>query len=184
MSAISAIKLRLLTQHVAKSILGEPLPEEKLKEIFGVEKNNMDVSKAAIACLRYLMISAVKYNTDSTTFNEELQQLGLPKEHAAAICRVVDEHLEKIKGQLTSEVLSVNEVVEVNGTTLENAHSILQVQFKVKNHNADGIQKSTTQTVSMHKSDAAILLKELDTVYALMKQYNTENKYEETDDKV
>lgn len=172
---LSSIKLRMLSQHVAKSILGEPLPEEKLKETFGVVDNkNMDVPKAAIACLKYLMINAVKYNTDTLTFNEELQQLGLPKEHAGAICKVVEDYSARIKLDLASKMLSVDEVEDIE-VVKKTESPFVQLQFKVKNRVQDGVsQKNVTETINVHKNDVPLLLKELRTAHSIMKQYEVD----------
>lgn len=35
-----------------------------------------------------MVINAARYHADEATFSAELQQLGLPKEHSAALCRV------------------------------------------------------------------------------------------------
>lgn len=168
---LSSIKLRLLSQHVAKSILGEALPEEKLRETFGVDSKNIDIPKAAVACLKYLMINAVKYNTDTLTFNEELQQLGLPKEHAGAVCKVVEDFSERIREDLAGKILSVDGVEDME--VVKKADSpFVQLQMKVKNRVVDGVpQKSVLETININKNDVPLLLKELRTANGIMNQY-------------
>lgn len=60
--------------------------EDKLQEMFA--KTDKSEIKSGIACIRYLIINAARYHTDEATFSAELQQLGLPKEHSVALCRV------------------------------------------------------------------------------------------------
>lgn len=175
---LSSIKLRLLSQHVAKSILGESLPQEKIKDTFGVDdEKSMNLAKAAIACLKYLMINAVKYNTDTLTFNEELQQLGLPKEHAVAICKVTDDFSTQLRTYLASKSLSVDEVEEIN-VVKSGEKPFVQLEFHVKNSIKDGVpQKNTTEVINVHMNDVPLLIKELKTAHEIM------NKYEKHEDK-
>lgn len=79
------------------------MQEDKIKKSFTTTTttsnepaNVADPMKSAFACLRFLVVNATRYGTDSATFNEEMQQLGLPKEHSAAVCRVRDEYLADI----------------------------------------------------------------------------------------
>lgn len=151
--------------------MGEPLPEEKLRETFGVDNKNMDTPKSAVACLKYLMMNAAKYNTDTVTFNEELQQLGFPKEHAGAICKVMDDYLVRIRADLAGKILSVDEVEDI-GCVKKAESPFVQVQFKVKGRVQDGVsQKSIIETINVNKNDVPLLLKELKTALGIMKQY-------------
>ncbi|XP_030432933.1 COMM domain-containing protein 4-like [Gopherus evgoodei] len=43
--------------------------------------------KATIAVLSFILSSAAKHSVDSDSLSSELQQLGLPKEHATGLCR-------------------------------------------------------------------------------------------------
>lgn len=52
--------------------------------------------KSAISCIRFILINATRYQTDDTTLSAELQQLGLPKEHSTAMCRVFSENSSRI----------------------------------------------------------------------------------------
>lgn len=160
-----------MTAQVAKSLLGEPLPEDKLKETFNVQKGTeMDTPKAAIACLKYLLTSAVCFNADSSTFSEELQQLGLPKEHATAICKVFDEFGAKIKDDLISKSLTVNEFKNASVVTHpEKTIDCIQLQVKLKNEIVEGkLQPETCHSVNVKKSDIPILLNELKTIKTMM----------------
>lgn len=176
LSALSSIKLRLVAQQVAKTILGESFQEDKLKDAFGIQKKlEMDVPKAAIACLKYLLVNAVRHSADSGTFNEELQQLGLPKEHAAAICKVFDEYGVRLKDELISQSLVVNEFVDVSLNHPESTVDCVQLNFKLKNEICDGKKQSETMhTVNVNKSDIPVLLKELKTIKAIMDEVNYE----------
>lgn len=118
LSVLTAIKLKILTQLVIKSILGEEIPVswfqllwsgllrrgvQKLIPIFiklNIEsrqeeklqetfaKTDKAEIKSGFACIRFLLINAARYHVDEATFSAELQQLGLPAEHSNALCRV------------------------------------------------------------------------------------------------
>lgn len=56
--------------------------------------------KTAVACIHFLLNNAARHNASELVFNEEIQQLGLPKEHAAAMCSVLTEHATAIRQRL------------------------------------------------------------------------------------
>lgn len=82
------------------------MQESKLKTSFMTNKNDMKSIKAAIACIRFLLVNATRFQTDELTFSTELQQLGLPTEHAAAICRVFNDQSSKIQEHLVKNSLT------------------------------------------------------------------------------
>lgn len=162
---------------MAKAILGEPFNEDKLKETFGLQKHDMSVPKVAVACLRFLLTNAVKFEATSEVFNEELQQLGLPKEHASAICRVLDEYRTKIYSVLASQILKVNEFEDASISVPENTIDCVQLQLKIKNEIVDGQQQATTHNINVSKGDVKILLKELRTVKRIMDEMDYDKKH-------
>lgn len=62
--------------------------------------------KAAMSCIRFLLVNATRFNTDETTFLTELQQLGLPSEHSTAICRVFKDQCSNIQEYLIQNSLT------------------------------------------------------------------------------
>lgn len=69
-------------------------------------KNDLKSVKAAMSCIRFLLVNATRFQTDETTFSTELQQLGLPSEHSAAICRVFKDQSSKIQEHLIEHSLT------------------------------------------------------------------------------
>lgn len=65
----------------------------------------MKPTKTAIACIRFLIVNATRHNAPDATFDAELQQLGLPKEHSAAICRVHTEYADAVRTFLAENTL-------------------------------------------------------------------------------
>lgn len=140
LSMLTSVKLKILTQLVAGSILSEDIPvwrktahyivnslmsmfrffpckykkifiqirlqEAKLKSSFMTNKSDLKSIKSAISCIRFLLVNATRFQTDEITFSTELQQLGLPTEHSAAICRVYKEQSNLIQEYLTRNSLT------------------------------------------------------------------------------
>ncbi|UXI17247.1 hypothetical protein NH340_JMT03190 [Sarcoptes scabiei] len=79
MSQLTSIKLKLIIKEVVNEILTEQLDINKALSFTADAKLDTDETKAILAALHHIIISSVKYNTESETVSNELQQLGLPK---------------------------------------------------------------------------------------------------------
>ena len=53
-----------------------------------------------MACIHFLLNNAARHNASDLVFNEEIQQLGFPKEHAEAMCSVLSVHASAIRQRL------------------------------------------------------------------------------------
>lgn len=86
---------------------------EKAEKLFSESKldSNIDL-KACVACLSYIMSSAVCYNCDSSALQSELQQLGLPREHSTSIKRVVDDQSSNLATKFKVASLRINPLEE------------------------------------------------------------------------
>ena len=58
---------------------------------------------ATIAALKYIISSAAKFDCDDVTLENELQQLGLPKEHTVALCRPYREKKDSVREYLQQQ---------------------------------------------------------------------------------
>uniref|UniRef100_A0A8C3NRY4 COMM domain-containing protein n=1 Tax=Cyanoderma ruficeps TaxID=181631 RepID=A0A8C3NRY4_9PASS len=58
--------------------------------------------KAIIAVLGFILCSAAKRSVDGESLSGELQQLGLPKEHASVLCRSYEERQSPIQDWLSA----------------------------------------------------------------------------------
>ncbi|XP_026502618.2 COMM domain-containing protein 4-like, partial [Terrapene carolina triunguis] len=61
--------------------------------------------KATIAVLSFILSSAAKHSVDSDSLSSELQQLGLPKEHATGLCRSYEEKQSPLQDSLRTRSL-------------------------------------------------------------------------------
>ena len=97
LSKISSVKVRLLAAQVANFIVQKGKNDKdarsaidfnKLYKIASDSKMANEDMEAVFACVNFIFSSAVKYNVDSSVLNDELQQLGMPKENCGSIVKV------------------------------------------------------------------------------------------------
>uniref|UniRef100_A0A2K6S4V7 COMM domain containing 4 n=1 Tax=Saimiri boliviensis boliviensis TaxID=39432 RepID=A0A2K6S4V7_SAIBB len=88
---LSSVKLRLLCSQVLKELLGQGIDYEKILKLMADTKFESGDVKATVAVLSFILSSAAKHSVDGESLSSELQQLGLPKEHAASLCRCYEE---------------------------------------------------------------------------------------------
>lgn len=138
--------------------------------MFGSPESTV-TAKTAFSCLRFLLISATRHNTDNDVFDAELQQLGLPKEHSVALCRVFSEHSNDIRKYLSSQNLIVNELDKLSWTIPANTIDCGQLQFTVKNELVHGVPQKVVHNVNIQKGDINVLLNELLEVRKIMEKY-------------
>ena len=136
----------------------------------------MDVQKTSYECVRFLILSAIRHNTDSNTFSTEIQQIGLPKEHSAALSKILDENSVKLQKYLEMQTLKINELKDVEVVPC-NAINCVQLELKVKNQIVNGVSKNVTHNINIQKEDVDVLLKELKIVKSLMDNFDYENKH-------
>uniref|UniRef100_A0A8C0WT07 COMM domain-containing protein 4 n=1 Tax=Castor canadensis TaxID=51338 RepID=A0A8C0WT07_CASCN len=91
LAKISSVKLRLLCSQVLKELLGQGIDYEKILKLTADAKFESGDVKATVAVLSFILSSAAKHSVDGESLSSELQQLGLPKEHAASLCRCYEE---------------------------------------------------------------------------------------------
>ena len=107
----SSIKAKQLCVLLVTSMLSkEPLQNEKLEKLATDAKLDMSDVKACVALVEFVMKSAARHGCNGETLSSELQQLGLPKEHATALCRVYDDSQTKLEDLLRDSSLKCKQV--------------------------------------------------------------------------
>uniref|UniRef100_A0A8I3WE61 COMM domain-containing protein n=1 Tax=Callithrix jacchus TaxID=9483 RepID=A0A8I3WE61_CALJA len=91
LAKMSSVKLRLLCSQVLKELLGQGTDYEKILKLTADTKFESGDVKATVAVLSFILSSAAKHSVHGESLSSELQQLGLPKEHAASLCRCYEE---------------------------------------------------------------------------------------------
>uniref|UniRef100_A0A8C6MT38 COMM domain containing 4 n=1 Tax=Mus spicilegus TaxID=10103 RepID=A0A8C6MT38_MUSSI len=100
LAKISSVKLRLLCSQVLKELLGQGIDYEKILKLTADAKFESGDVKATVAVLSFILSSAAKHSVDSDSLSSELQQLGLPKEHATSLCRCYEEKQSPLQEHL------------------------------------------------------------------------------------
>nr|CAG4644429.1 EOG090X0HLW [Lepidurus arcticus] len=127
LSRLSSIKFKLLAQEVSKHLRDETLDFEKAGKLTSDAKFSEKDLQAAIAAIKFILNSASRYATatDEDVVNNELQQLGLPKEHATAVSKVWAEAADVIRERQKSKSLAINRVEQIGSTMQGNQISLV-----------------------------------------------------------
>jgi len=159
---LSSIKLKVFASHVVKLIIAEgDVDESKFTEVF----EDLHDLKSAYLCIRYLLLSAVRFDVTSNYFSTELQQVGLPREHSLALGKVLDDNSQQLRQHLKGKALTVNEVQDVKCTKSENGIDCIKMELKLRN-------PDDTREINISKSDIPILLKELRLIKDKINEFN------------
>ncbi|XP_043210377.1 COMM domain-containing protein 4-like [Amphibalanus amphitrite] len=100
LSRMSSLKLRTMCSLVMKSLLGEELDMGKVQKVSTDAKLTEQEQRAAVAVLQYILESAVRHSVATDQLEQELQQLGLPREHTASLGRVLDQQRHPLRRTL------------------------------------------------------------------------------------
>lgn len=166
--------MKLLCLQVIKDMLGQDLDYDKVYKITSDAKFEEGDVKASIAGLHFIIASAAKYNVDGDSLSNELQQLGLPKEHTTSLTKSYSDNLQNLQQQLRKDSLRLSrlEGVEwrvdyiISSSALKDINEPC-VQLKLKVKPAEG---GKTQPVSftVASDKFRLLLNELKQASAAM----------------
>ncbi|XP_055856761.1 COMM domain-containing protein 4 [Episyrphus balteatus] len=175
LSVLDSKKFMDLASIVAKKIIGEPFEESGVRSITSTLE---DDGKSAVACINYLLISAARHSTDGTVFNEELQQLGLPKDHAAVMCRVLSDYSAPIRKKLMGLSLKINELGSVSFNKPDNTIDCVQLELEVLQElNGAGLPMDVIHKVNIDSANLRALLKDMKEAREIIREYDFEGKY-------
>jgi hypothetical protein len=164
--------LKVFASHVVDAIVSEcDVDVEKYISAFEGSLNDL---KSSYECIRFLLLSAVRYSVTKDVFSVELQQLGLPKEHSIALGKVFDDKFTIIREYLKRKSLSMNELKGFKISSSEHAIDCMKMELKIDNC-VDGNDK-VTKEINIQKSDIPILLKELKVIRDKMKEFDYQNQ--------
>ncbi|ESP02680.1 hypothetical protein LOTGIDRAFT_138080, partial [Lottia gigantea] len=113
LAKMTSVKMKLLCVQVLKDLLGTDIDYDKVSKLTSDAKFETGDVKASIAVLSFILTSAAKYNVDGETLSNELQQLGLPKEHSTSLCKSYSDALEKLKEHLQQQSLRLSHLDSV-----------------------------------------------------------------------
>nr|XP_039268734.1 COMM domain-containing protein 4-like [Styela clava] len=176
LARLTSVKMKLLVMQVIKAILGDEIDLKKVEKITSDAKYEPGDVKASIAGIRYIISSAAKHDVDEETLSSELQQLGLPKEHTAALCKTYDGKLSQLQeefrkqslrrsGRLENVAWKIEEVKNDKSGEIEK-HAVINLQLK----SSDAVLEKKSFRIGADK--LRIFLHELKTAQGLMKELN------------
>eukprot|EP00794_Sanderia_malayensis_P018645 gene18645-20526_t len=114
LSKMSSVKMKLLCGQVVGEILGGSIDYSKAAKLTADAKFEIADIKAAIAALNFIFSSATRYGVDGETVSNELQQLGLPREHANAVCKTYEDKQLQMKDVFKKESLRLSRLKSVD----------------------------------------------------------------------
>ncbi|XP_007442131.1 COMM domain-containing protein 4 [Python bivittatus] len=175
LAKISSVKLKLICVQVLKDVLGDGIDYDRILKLTSDAKFESGDVKATVAVLTFILSSAAKYNVDSESLSSELQQLGLPKEHATGLCRSYEEKQGLLQESLRKCSLRLNCLDSVSwrvdytlsSSELRQVHEpVVHLKLNVRD-----VDRKLTEPVAMTLSTEKfrVLLAELKQAQAIMK---------------
>nr|CAG4650607.1 EOG090X0HLW [Sida crystallina] len=105
LSRLSSVKAKLLSQHVARRLMGQDLDMGKINSLLADSKLSPSEVQCLLSALEFVLSSASRFVTGEDHLRAELQQVGLPKETAAAVAKVHLESTSAIRDKLVDSSL-------------------------------------------------------------------------------
>ncbi|XP_059496080.1 COMM domain-containing protein 4 [Stegostoma tigrinum] len=178
LAKISSVKVKLLCVQVLKDLLGDGIDYEKVAKLTSDAKFETSDIKATIAVLNFVLSSAAKYSVDGESLSSELQQLGLPKEHTAALCKSYEDKQTALQDRLKDSSLRLNKLDSVSwrvdymlsSSELKEVNEpIVHLKFNVRNVDTGAVEPTV---ISVTANKFRVLLTELKQAQVLMNSLN------------
>ena len=177
LSKITSVKMRLLCAQVIRDLLGECIDYAKVEKLTADAKYDLSDVKASIAALSFVFSSAAKYRVDGDSLSNELQQLGLPKEHSVALCKTYGDNLIKLQESFLQRSLKLNRLAKLQWRVdyvlgSSELHEITEPEVQLRFNEVDdnnGASQPVTFSMTAHKF--SVLLSELKQAQRLMEGF-------------
>nr|CAG4643603.1 EOG090X0HLW [Ilyocryptus agilis] len=111
LSRLSSVKAKLLAQHVAGHLSGHEMKSEKTDALLADSKLPEDEVRSLLASIQFVLSSASRFETSEEHLRAELQQIGLPREHATALAKVHHDATEAIRRNLVRESIMARQMI-------------------------------------------------------------------------
>jgi hypothetical protein len=166
--------MRLLCAQVIKDLLGDSIDYAKVEKLTSDAKYELGDIKATMAALSFILSSAARYTVDGDSLANELQQLGLPKEHSVSLCKLYGDNLSKLQETFLDKTLKLDgmsnlewRVDYVLGSSELQQVREPEVQLKFNKTRADN-QEGELVAFTVTSEKFRVLLAELKQAYTLM----------------
>ena len=102
LSKLTSIKLKLVVTEVIDAVIEKrDFDLDKLSNLTSGARIEVNEVRGVTAGIAFIVTSSAKYKTQKDVLSEELQQLGLPKEHATSLSKVYSDRQEALLSYLT-----------------------------------------------------------------------------------
>ena len=166
--------MKLLSLQVVKGICGEEIDYSKVQKFTADAKYELSDIKASIAALSFILSSAAKYNVDGDSLSNELQQLGLPREHSVSLHKVYGDNLSKIQDVLRDSSFRLDRLKNLEwrvdyvlGSSQLKEMKEPEINLRFKTVDGDN-SKENTVSFAMTSDKFRVLLHELKQAYNAM----------------
>lgn len=142
-SRISAVKIKVVAKIVLQQARGEKADHERLSKLLDDGKLDEHEVKGVLAALFFILKSAVRYAVQEDVVSQELQQLGLPKEHSEALVGVLRDGRGSLLQHLQESSLRLPKLESLQWQVHEDtsdtrAHSVeLRLGVRAQSHDGD-----------------------------------------------
>mmetsp|Transcript_14442 Transcript_14442/g.36826 ORF Transcript_14442/g.36826 Transcript_14442/m.36826 type:complete len:202 (-) Transcript_14442:1096-1701(-) len=113
LSKISSVRVKLLTAQVISNIITGNIDFKKVNKLVGDATLDITEKKASLEALYFIVSNAAKYDVEDNQLMNELQQLGLPKEHCESLGRSYKEYKPKLHSVLAENTLKLSSVHDI-----------------------------------------------------------------------
>ncbi|GFW98929.1 COMM domain-containing protein 4 [Trichonephila clavipes] len=174
LSRITSVKMKLICTHVINGLLGKPIDFEKVTKLTSDAKYEKSDVKATIAALSFILTSSTKHGIDEESLSNELQQLGLPKESSAALCKNFSENYLLLQHKLKKDSFKLTEITKINwhldyilsSSCLNEVHNpSVNLSFEVLENN-----ETNVHSINMSANKFQLLLHELKQACSIMEE--------------
>merc|ERR1719321_1055447 len=138
LSQLTSIRFKLIWIVVSKYLLGEPMDYAKVDRYLSIMDVSDSDTKAIISAIEFMIVNGVKYDCDTEVLKDELQQLGLPREHCISLGRTYAKYKDQLTEMLSSSVLSLPKMDKfewrldyILGTNVIPAAGTVEATFKL-----------------------------------------------------
>ena len=175
LSKLSSVKMKLLCAQVVADMTGHSIDYKKAAKLTSDAKFEIADIKAAIAALNFIFKSSARQHVDGETVSNELQQLGLPKEHANALSKIYDEKLDVLESTLRQQSMRVSRLKDVDwrvdyiiSSSLLGEVGEPEVQVKIVKEDGINSESSGEYAFTIDGNNFRTFLAELKQAYKLL----------------
>ena len=175
LARMSSVKTKLLCAQVVAELIGGKIDYAKVSKLTADAKFEIPDIKAAISALSFVFASSARHGVDGETLSNELQQLGLPKEHSSSIWKTYDDLFEKLRDAFKRQSMRMSRLKSVDWRvdymlSSSLVEEVAEPEVQLKFVKQDGIKDNLEQQFAFSVSGESFrsLLSELKQAYSLI----------------